>query len=75
MGERGAAGYAATCAAGEAVRVLALSAARQWKEHGVTVNCIARESADDDIAALVEFLSSGAVSGETIRVGGPPQGL
>ena len=77
MHEMGASGYAASCAAAEGVRVLALSAARQWMAEGVTVNCIAA-LADDDIAPLVDFLSRDAgagVSGETIRVGGPPMGL
>jgi NAD(P)-dependent dehydrogenase (short-subunit alcohol dehydrogenase family) len=73
--EVGARGYAATCAAAEAVRVLALSAARQWKDEGVSVNCVSVESPDDDITSIVEFLSSGAVSGETLRAGGPPRGL
>ena len=81
--EMGAAGYAATCAAAEAVRVLALGAARQWKPDGVTVNCVAApfpyaESLHDDIAPLLEFLASAAgaeVSGTTIPVGGPEQGL
>jgi NAD(P)-dependent dehydrogenase (short-subunit alcohol dehydrogenase family) len=83
MVEMGAAGYAATCAAAEAVRVLALGAARQWVDDGVTVNCLTApwpyaESLDDDIAPVVAFLASDAganVSGETIRVDGPPQGL
>lgn len=78
IAERGASGYAASCAAAEAVRVLALSAARQWKGDGVTVNCLSApwpyaESLADDIAPLLEL--SGAVSGETMRVGGPPSGL
>jgi NAD(P)-dependent dehydrogenase (short-subunit alcohol dehydrogenase family) len=75
LAERGAGGYATTCAAAEAVRVLALGAARQWNDEGVTVNCISRDSADDDIAPLVEFLSSGTANGETLRVGGPAHGL
>ncbi len=81
--EMGAAGHAATCAGAEAVRVLALSAARQWIADGVTVNCISApwpyaESLEDDIGPIVEFLASEAganVSGETIRIGGPDQGL
>ena len=75
LADRGASGYAASCAAAEAVRVLALGAARQWQDEGVTVNCISVDSPDDDIAPIVQFLSSGAVTGETIRVGGPPQGV
>ena len=75
MAERGAAGFTAACAAIEGVRVLALSAARQWADEGVTVNCLLVDSPDDDVAPLVEFLSSGEVNGETIRVGGPPQGV
>jgi NAD(P)-dependent dehydrogenase (short-subunit alcohol dehydrogenase family) len=83
IAERGAGGYAATCAAAEAVRVLALGAARQWTGDGVTVNCLAAPwpyaaSLDDDIAPLVAFLASDAaalVTGETIRVGGPVSGL
>jgi NAD(P)-dependent dehydrogenase (short-subunit alcohol dehydrogenase family) len=81
--EMGASGHAATCAAAEAVRVLALGAARQWNAEGVTVNCLSApwpyaESLDDDIAPVVAFLASDAgasVNGETIRVGGPPVGL
>jgi NAD(P)-dependent dehydrogenase (short-subunit alcohol dehydrogenase family) len=83
MVEMGAAGHAATCAAAEAVRVLALGAARQWMADGVTVNCLSApwpyaESLDDDIAPIVAFLTSDAgasVSGETIRIGGPERGL
>jgi NAD(P)-dependent dehydrogenase (short-subunit alcohol dehydrogenase family) len=75
MAERGAAQYAAACAAIEGVRVLALSAARQWADEGVTVNCVLVDSPEDEIAPLVDFLSTGAVNGEAIRVGGPPQGL
>lgn len=77
MHEMGASGFVATCAAAEAVRVLALSAARQWVDDGVTVNCLVA-APGDDIAPLVAFLGSDAgasVSGETIRVGGPPVGL
>ena len=78
IAERGASGYAATCAAAEAVRVLALSAARQWNDTGVTVNCLSAPwpyaaSLDADIAPLVELC--GAVNGETLRVGGPRQGV
>jgi NAD(P)-dependent dehydrogenase (short-subunit alcohol dehydrogenase family) len=75
MHETGAGGHAATCAAAEGVRVLALSAARQWQAEGVTVNCIAVDSPDQDIAPLVELCASGHVNGETLRVGGPPRGL
>jgi hypothetical protein len=75
MAERGAAGFTVTCAAIEGVRVLALSAARQWADDGVTVNCLLVDSPDDDIAPFVDFLSSGPLNGETIRVGGPPQGV
>ncbi len=83
MVEMGASGHAATCAAAEAVRVLALGAARQWQADGVTVNCVSAawpyaESLHDDIAPIVAFLTSDAgagVSGETIRSGGPEQGL
>lgn len=75
ISERGASGHAATCAAAEAVRVLALSAARQWADDGVTVNCVLVDSPDDDVTPLVEFFARGAVSGETLRVGGPPRGL
>ncbi|MEY2398450.1 MAG: Enoyl-(Acyl carrier protein) reductase, partial [Actinomycetota bacterium] len=78
----GAAGFAATCAASEAVRVLALAAARQWKPDGVTVNClsVALPYTDhrDEIAPVVAFLASDAgagVSGVTIPVGGPELGL
>lgn len=79
----GASGHGATCAAAEAVRVLALGAARQWKADGVTVNCIAAPwpyapTLDHDIAPLVAFLAGDAgadVSGTTIRVGGPELGL
>ncbi|HVV35930.1 MAG TPA: hypothetical protein VHC63_04945 [Acidimicrobiales bacterium] len=48
--------------ASETVRILALSAARQWADEGVTVNCIVGDAAP----AVVEFLSSGAVTGKTL---------
>jgi 3-oxoacyl-[acyl-carrier protein] reductase len=75
VAERGASGYTATAAAAEAVRVLALGAARQWKDEGVSVNCVLVDSSEDDVDPIVAFLSSGAVTGETIRAGGPPKGV
>src|SRR5205085_1837193 len=80
--EMGAAGFGPTCAAAEAVRVLALGAARQWKADGVTVNCLAvplpYEAHADEMAPIVDFLASdggAGVSGVTIAVGGPELGL
>jgi hypothetical protein len=55
---------ATTSAASEAVRILALSAARQWENEGVTVNCIV-SSTGDDLPAIA-FLTSGAVTGKTL---------
>jgi NAD(P)-dependent dehydrogenase (short-subunit alcohol dehydrogenase family) len=77
----GAPGLSAFCAAVEAERVLALSAARQWREEGITVNCLATslEPSDDDIAGLVPivvFLASGGsafLSGATIPVDVKPE--
>jgi hypothetical protein len=51
-----------TSAASEGVRLLALGAARQWADEGVTVNCIVGE---DNLAAIA-FLASGAVTGKTL---------
>lgn len=68
-------GGVTTAAATEAVRLLALSAARQWVDDGVTVNCVV---ASGDNTAIVDFLTSEAaahVSGQTIRAGGPVPGL
>ncbi|HVT77038.1 MAG TPA: hypothetical protein VHD87_08415 [Acidimicrobiales bacterium] len=53
---------ATVSAASETVRILALSAARQWADEGVTVNCVVGDAAP----AVVEFLSSGAVTGKTL---------
>ena len=50
-----------TGAATEAVRLLALSAARQWADEDVTVNCIVGDNAD-----AIAFLASGAVTGKTL---------
>jgi NAD(P)-dependent dehydrogenase (short-subunit alcohol dehydrogenase family) len=83
MAETGAAGFAALCAATEAVRLLALGAARQWREDGVTVNCLATAFPFEpehvsDLAPAVVFLASevgAGVSGVTIPVGGPAVGL
>ena len=75
IAERGASEHAATCAATEAVRVLALGAARQWNDAGVTVNCLLVDSPNDDVVPLVEFLAGSSVNGATIRVGGPPMGV
>lgn len=79
----GAAGFGPTCAAAEAVRVLAIGAARQWEVDGVTVNCVAvpfpySTSSDADVAALVAFLGTDAaahISGTTIPIGLPEMGL
>jgi hypothetical protein len=48
-------------AASEGVRILALSAARQWEPEGVTVNCIV-----GDNPTAIAFLTSGAVTGKTL---------
>jgi hypothetical protein len=51
-----------TSALSEGVRLLALGAARQWADEGVTVNCIV--GADNPTA--IAFLASGAVNGKTL---------
>ena len=50
-----------TNAASEAVRLLALSAARQWEAEGVTVNCVVGDNTD-----AIAFLASGAMTGKTL---------
>lgn len=50
-----------TSAVSEGVRILALSAARQWEPDGVTVNCIV-----GDNPTAIAFLASGAVNGKTL---------
>lgn len=83
MAATGEAGLAAPCAASEAVRVLALGAARQWGGEGVTVNCVSLPFPFEpyhlaELASLVTFLGSDAgahVNGVTIPVGGPVVGL
>jgi hypothetical protein len=49
-------------AVSEGVRLLALGAARQWADEGITVNCIV---GGDNLAAIA-FLASGAVTGKTL---------
>jgi NAD(P)-dependent dehydrogenase (short-subunit alcohol dehydrogenase family) len=43
----GAAGFVPEATAAEAARGLAKSAARQWGEHGITVNCVAVAAGED----------------------------
>jgi hypothetical protein len=50
-----------TSAASEGVRILALSAARQWEPEGVTVNCIV-----GDNPTAIAFLATGSVNGKTL---------
>ncbi len=71
----GAKGLSATCAAIEAKRVMALSAARQWRTLGVTVNCLATSLEPDPgpIGPLAVFLASAAshyLTGATLPVDG-----
>ena len=56
---------------------MAISAARQWADDDVTVNCIslpsAIETSIDDLAAITVFLAGPApltVTGTTVAVGG-----
>lgn len=52
----GAAGFVPIATASEGMRSLAKSAARQWGEHGITVNCVAPSLAllGADVAAAVD---------------------
>ena len=70
----GAAGLVPLTTALEAVRALARSAARQWADHGVTVNCVVGDiERHDEIKGVVDFLAGetgAAVTGQTIVVDG-----
>lgn len=70
----GAEGLVPLSAALEGVRALAKSAARQWADRGVTVNCVAGDlDRRDDIEAVVDMLASHdglAITGQTIVVDG-----
>ena len=70
----GAVGLVPLTAALEGVRALARSAARQWADHGITVNCVVGDiERRDEIARVVDFLASeagGAITGQTIVVDG-----
>lgn len=71
----GRARLSATCAAIEAKRLMALSAARQWRSHGVTVNCLATslDPHPESIAPTVVFLASAAshyLTGATLALDG-----
>jgi 3-oxoacyl-[acyl-carrier protein] reductase len=70
----GTAGLAPLAAALEGVRALAKSAARQWADRGITVNCVVGDlDRADEIAGVVGLLSSeaaGAITGQTIVVDG-----
>jgi 3-oxoacyl-[acyl-carrier protein] reductase len=72
----GAAGLVPLTTALEGVRALAKSAARQWADHGITVNCVVGDtSLRDEIADVVGFLGSeagGVITGQTIVVDGGP---
>jgi len=68
-------GLTATCAAIEAKRLMALSAARQWRTHGVTVNCLATslDPHPESIGPTVVFLASPAshyLTGATLSIDG-----
>ncbi|MBA2607309.1 MAG: hypothetical protein H0U92_00030 [Actinobacteria bacterium] len=71
----GRARLSAACAAIEAKRLMALSAARQWRAHGVTVNCLATslDPHPESIAPTVVFLASPAshyLTGATLSLDG-----
>jgi 3-oxoacyl-[acyl-carrier protein] reductase len=70
----GAEGLAPLTAALEGVRALAKSAARQWADRGVTVNCVAGDlTLQAEIAGVVSLLSSEearTLTGQTIVVDG-----
>ena len=70
----GAVGLVPLTAALEGVRALAKSAARQWADRGITVNCVVGDIARrDEIAGVVDFLggaAGGAITGQTIVVDG-----
>jgi 3-oxoacyl-[acyl-carrier protein] reductase len=70
----GAAGLVPLATALEGVRALAKSAARQWADHGITVNCVVGDlELRDEIAGVVDLLASeagGAITGQTIVVDG-----
>jgi len=70
----GAVGLVPLTTALEGVRALAKSAARQWADHGITVNCIVGDiERRDEIAGVVDFLggeAGGAITGQTIVVDG-----
>jgi len=70
----GAVGLVPLTTALEGVRALAKSAARQWADHGITVNCVVGDiERRDEIAGVVDFLAAeagGAITGQTIVVDG-----
>jgi 3-oxoacyl-[acyl-carrier protein] reductase len=70
----GAVGLVPLTTALEGVRALAKSAARQWADHGITVNCVVGDiERRDEIAGVVDFLAGeagGAITGQTIVVDG-----
>src|SRR5204862_6561468 len=70
----GAVGLVPLTTALEGVRALAKSAARQWADHGITVNCVVGDiELREEIAGVVGFLASeagGAITGQTIVVDG-----
>ena len=70
----GAVGLVPLTTALEGVRALAKSAARQWADHGITVNCVVGDiELRDEIAGVVGFLAGdagGAINGQTIVVDG-----
>jgi 3-oxoacyl-[acyl-carrier protein] reductase len=70
----GAAGLVPLTTALEGVRALARSAARQWADRGITVNCVVGDiELRDEIAGVVDFLAGdagGVITGQTIVVDG-----
>ena len=70
----GAVGLVPLTTALEGVRALARSAARQWADDGITVNCVVGDvERREEIAGVVDFLAGeagGAITGQTIVVDG-----
>lgn len=71
----GTAGYAAYGAMKEAIRSLSRTAAREWGQYGITVNCVAPTAITPNMQEIIDAMPEGQRKPETLGFHIPPVGF